>query len=69
MSDRIFTFKIGNGNVVLHGYSTDKDLMHAVRDIERVLMSLADGSVYEVIKALNPYRERLAKGEKWIDEQ
>ena len=38
-------------------------------DIERVLMHLSHSSVYDVIKELSPYRERLAKGENWGDEK
>lgn len=69
MSNSVYLFKIGKGNVVLRGYSTDKDLMHAVNDIKRVLMHLSYSSVYDVIKELSPYRERLAKGENWRDEE
>lgn len=69
MSNNVYLFKIGKGNVVLSGYSTDKDLMHAVSDIERVLMHLSYSSVYDVIKELSPYRKRLAKDENWGDEE
>ena len=69
MSNSVYLFKVGKGNVVLRGYSTDKDLMHAVNDIERVLMNLSYSSVYDVIKELSPYRERLAKCENWGDEK
>ncbi len=62
-------FKLGNGNFVLHGYDTERDLKRAERDIKRALAALAQGSVYEVVKELEPYRRAIVKGEKWEDEQ
>ena len=62
-------FKIGEATLLLFGYSTDKDLKRAVKDIERVLTCLADNSLYGVEKALQPYRLKAAKQEKWEDKQ
>lgn len=62
-------FKLGNGNIVLHGYETEADLKRAERDIKRVFVSLAYMSVYEVIKELEPYRRAGARDERWEDEQ
>ena len=46
MSNSTF-FKLGNGNFVLHGYDTERDLKRAERDVKRALAALAQGSVYE----------------------
>ena len=69
MSNSTFLFKLGSGNVVLHGYDTERDLERAARDIKRALAALAQGSVYEVVAELEPYRRAAVKGEKWEDEQ
>lgn len=68
MSNSTF-FKLGNGNFVLHGYDTERDLERAERDIKRALAALAQGSVYEVVAELEPYRRAAVKGEKWEDEE
>ena len=67
--DGKFGFKIGEATLLLFGYSSNKDLKRAVKDIERVLTCLADNSLYGVEKALQPYRLKAAKEEKWEDEQ
>lgn len=67
MSDSTF-FKLGNGNFVLHGYDTERDLERAARDVKRALVSLAYMSVYEVIKELEPYRRAGARDERWEDD-
>lgn len=66
--DGKFGFTIGEATLRLFGYSTEKDLKRAVKDIERVLTCLADNSLYCVEKALQPYRLKAAKEEKWEDE-
>ena len=68
MSNSIF-FKLGDGSFVLHGYDTERDLKRAERDVKRALAALAQGSVYDVVAGLEPYRRAAAKGEKWEDEQ
>lgn len=68
MSNSVF-FKLGNGSFVLHGYDTERDLKRAERDIKRALVVLAQGSVYEVVTELEPYRRAAANGEKWEDEE
>lgn len=64
MSNSTF-FKLGKGNFVLHGYDTERDLERAARDVKRALAALAQGSVYEVVAELEPYRRAAVKGEKW----
>ena len=68
MSNSTF-FKLGNGNFVLHGYDTERGLKRAERDVKRALAALAQGSVYEVVAELEPYRRAAANGEKWEDEE
>lgn len=68
MSNSTF-FKLGNGSFVLHSYDTERDLKRAERDIKRALAALAQGSVYEVVAELEPYRRAAVKGEKWEDEE
>lgn len=61
-------FKQGDGKIRLYGYDTESDLKRAERDITRAMVSLANMSVYGVIKELEPYRRAAAKDEKWEDE-
>ena len=68
MSNSTF-FKLGKGNFVLHGYDTERDLKRAERDVKRALAALAQGSVYEVVAELEPYRRAAVNGEKWEDEE
>lgn len=53
--------KIGNGNFVLHGFSTEKDLKLCEKSIERLLNVMCEMSFSEIIKTLAPYREKQAK--------
>ena len=53
----------------MHGYDTERDLKRAERDVKRALAALAQGSVYEVVAELEPYRRAAVKGEKWEDEE
>ncbi len=69
MSNRAILFKLGKGTFVLHGYDTERDLERAARDVKRALAALAQGSVYEVVAELEPYRRAAVKGEKWEDEE
>ncbi len=56
------------GNVVFHGYDTEKDVKKAVADVDRVLRLLSELSVLDIIKTLEPYRREFAKGERWNNE-
>lgn len=44
-------------------------LILTARDVKRALAALAQGSVYEVVAELEPYRRAAVKGEKWEDEE
>ena len=66
--DGKFGFKVGDATLLLHGYSTEKDLRRAIKDIERAMTCLADNSLYHIEKALQPYRLQAARTEKWEDE-
>lgn len=57
------------GNVAFHGYDTEKDEKKAIEDIDRVLRLLSELSVADVIKTLEPYRQKYSKKERWNDEQ
>lgn len=52
--------KIGNGNFVLLGFSTEKDLKLCEKTIERLLNVISEMSFSEIIKTLAPYREKQA---------
>lgn len=52
---------IDNGNLVLSGYDTEKDLKKASKDIERAFSILSDMPLYKVMRLLAPYREMHAK--------
>lgn len=52
---------LDNGNLVLSGYDTEKDLKKAGEDIKRALRILADMSLYNIIKELAPYRLEAAR--------
>ena len=55
--------KIGNGGIVLRGYDTEKDMRKAESDIKRMLTVLSGMSLYDIMKALAPYRAKRAKVE------
>lgn len=52
---------LDNGNLVLSGYDTEKDLKKASKDIERVFAILSDMPLYKVMQLLAPYRVENAK--------
>jgi hypothetical protein len=58
--------KFRDGNFAVHGYSTEKDIQRAIKDLERLLTVLSMTSLYEVNKILEPYR---AKGAKMLDKE
>lgn len=49
------------GAMRLFGYDTEKDLKRAKKDIERMLMIVAERSVFDIIKFLAPYRAKICK--------
>lgn len=61
MEENKILLPLCNGNLILKGYDTEKDLKKASEDIKRVLRVLADASVYEIMKELAPYRLECAK--------
>lgn len=61
MESKKILIPIDNGNLVLSGYDTEKDLKKASKDIERLLVILSDMPLYQVMKLLAPYRVKHAK--------
>lgn len=54
-------FPIRNGNLVIRGYDTEKDLKKARADIDRLLDIMSGMTFFEINKMLEPYRVRVAK--------
>ena len=70
MNDRsnMVVVPIFNGNLVLWGYDTKRDLNKAKKDIERMLMILSSRSVDKIIEFLAPYREKIEKIEARLND-
>lgn len=66
MDDRQKKLGIPNfgGNLVLTGYDTERDLIKAKKDVERMLIIIASEGLYEVVRFLAPYRAKAAKAEQ-----
>ena len=54
-------FPVKNGNLVMTGYSTEKDLKKARKDIDRLMVIMSDMTFFEINKMLEPYRARVAR--------
>lgn len=50
-----------DGGFAIHGYDTERDLRHAKADCERLLDLLSMMKLSDVLKTLEPYRERNAE--------
>ena len=55
------TIKLKDGNFLIHGYTTEKDEKKAKKDIERFAMNLAEMSLTDIVRFLEPYRRKMAK--------
>lgn len=50
-----------DGNLVLRGFDTERDLELCKKALERMLTCMAEMSFYKVNKELEPYRRKCAK--------
>lgn len=58
--NKIEIIPIGNGNFVLSGYETEKDLKKAKKDINRFLLILSGMSISKIVDFLAPYRAKFS---------
>lgn len=54
-------YKLGNENLAIHSFESEKDLKLCLNAIERVLSVMADMSFVDICKTLEPYRIKNAK--------
>ncbi len=62
--------KIGNENMAIHSFDTEKDLKLCEKAIERALNIMASMSFSELIALFEPYRKKIAKAyDKEVEEE
>lgn len=62
--------KIGNVNMSIHSFDTEKDLKLCENAIERVLNIMAGMSFSELMALFEPYRKKIAKAfDKELEEE
>lgn len=52
---------VRDGRFVMRDYDTDNDLRRAKADIERFLICLSQGSLYDIMRFLAPYRQKAGR--------